>query len=266
MTSENAIEIQNATVIYDANRTALQNISWRVQRGDRYFILGANGAGKTTLVKLLLGYTWPRYGADVRVLGKRFGEVNLLELRKSIAWVSPFIHQYTCNPNLTACELVLSGEDATLGTYFRDVTPEQTAKAEALLALLHCESLLHQRVATLSSGEQVKVLIARALASQPQLMILDEPNVYMDISGREFLLKTIAELAQTHPDLTIVFITQRIEDILPLFTHGMILKQGQILADGLREDVLTEANLKAAFEMDLQLIRTDSGRYWTVIN
>ncbi|MDO4628344.1 MAG: ATP-binding cassette domain-containing protein [Planctomycetia bacterium] len=258
------IDIQNASVIYET-KTALNQISWSVQKGERYFILGANGAGKTTLVKMLLGYIWPRYGAKISVLGEEYGKVCLAELRKRIAWVSPFVHQFTHNPNLTACEMVLSGRDATLGVYFQDVTEEDRQEAEKMLALLNAEKLMDQKLPTLSSGEQVKVLIARALMTNPELMILDEPNVYMDVSGREFLLKTIEKLAQDRPDLTIVFITQRIEDILPIFTHGMILKNGEILVDGPRGEVLTEKNLKRAFDMDLKLVETHSGRFWTVI-
>lgn len=258
------IDIQNASVIYET-KTALNQISWSVQKGERYFILGANGAGKTTLVKMLLGYIWPRYGAKISVLGEEYGKVCLAELRKRIAWVSPFVHQFTHNPNLTACEMVLSGRDATLGVYFQDVTEEDRQEAEKMLALLNAEKLMDQKLPTLSSGEQVKILIARALMTHPELMILDEPNVYMDVSGREFLLKTIEKLAKDRPDLTIVFITQRIEDILPIFTHGMILKNGEILVDGPRGEVLTEENLQRAFEMDLKLVETHSGRFWTVI-
>ncbi len=257
------IEIQNASVIYGP-KTALNNISWSVEKGERYFILGANGAGKTTLVKMLLGYVWPRFGANVSVLGKKFGTVNLMELRKKIAWVSPFANQFLNNPDLTACDVVISGKDSTLG-FFRKVTPDEEKKAKELLDLLGAGELLHQNITTLSSGEQVKVLIARALMTEPELMILDEPSVYMDISGREFLLKTIEKLALNRPDLTFVFITQRIEDILPIFTHGMILKQGKILVNGLREDVLTEENLNAAYDMKLKLVKSHSGRYWTVI-
>jgi iron complex transport system ATP-binding protein len=109
------------------------------------------------------------------------------------------------------------------------------------------------------------VLIARALMTNPELMILDEPSVYLDIAGREFLLHTIAELASTHPELTIIFITQRIEDILPEFTRGMILRQGQIQAYGERDEVLTEQNLRDAFELDIRLIRARNGRLWSVI-
>lgn len=257
------IEIENASVIY-GSKTALNNISWSVEKGERYFILGANGAGKTTLVKMLLGYVWPRFGANVSILGKKFGTVNLMELRKKIAWVSPFVYQYMNNAELTACDVVLSGKDATLG-FFRKISEEEEAKALEMLNFLGAGSLLHQSVTTLSSGEQVKVLIARALMTEPELMILDEPSVYMDVAGREFLLKTIENLANDRPDLTIIFITQRIEDILPIFTHGMILKQGNIIVNGLREDVLTEENLNAAYNMKLKLVKTHSGRYWTVI-
>ena len=96
-------------------------------------------------------------------------------------------------------------------------------------------------------------------------MILDEPSVYLDLAGREFLLKTIEELAETSPDLTIVFITQRIEDILPVFNRGMMLKSGEIVAHGSRDEGLTEENLKDAFGLDIQLIKTEKGRLWTVI-
>ena len=130
---------------------------------------------------------------------------------------------------------------------------------------LKAEHLMDRPVVAMSSGEQVKVLIARALMTNPELMILDEPSVYLDLAGREFLLKTIEELAATRPDLTMIFITQRIEDILPVFDCGMILKSGEIVARGSRDEVLTEENLKNAFDLDIQLIRTDKGRLWTVI-
>ena len=258
----NVIDIQNASVIFE-KREILRDISWRVEAGARYFILGANGAGKTTLVRMLLGYLWPRYGAKISVLGETYGNVNLQELRKRIAWVSPFVHQWTQNPKLTGEELVVSGLDSSIGM-FRDITSEEHARAQALLELLHAGYLMTLKVRTMSSGEQVKVLIARALISNPELMILDEPNVFLDIRGREFLLGTIRDLAESRPDLTILFITQRTEDILPIFTHGMILKQGQILADGLREDVLTEENLCRAYDMNLRLIPTDAGRMYLI--
>ena len=260
---ENIIKVEKATV-YLSGREILHGINWQVKRGERCFILGANGAGKTTLVRMLMGYAWPLFGATVEVLGKRFGTVNLQELRKRIAWVSPLMHQWLGDRDWTGREMVLSGPDATIGLY-REATREEEARASSLMRKLRAEHLMERTVATMSSGEQVKVLIARALMTQPELMILDEPSVYLDIAGREFLLNTIAELAATHPELTIIFITQRIEDILPAFNRGMILRQGEIQAYGSRDDVLTEANLRAAFDLDIRLIRARNGRLWSVI-
>ena len=260
---ENIINVEKATV-YLSGREILHSINWQVQKGERCFILGANGAGKTTLVRMLLGYAWPLFGATVEVLGRRFGTVNLQELRKRIAWVSPLMHQWLGDREWTGREMVLSGPDATIGLY-RDPTPAEEEQAASLMRKLHAEHLMERTVATMSSGEQVKVLIARALMTNPELMILDEPSVYLDIAGREFLLSTIAELATTHPELTIIFITQRIEDILPEFNRGMILRQGNILSYGLRDEVLTEQNLRSAFELDIRLIKARNGRLWTVI-
>lgn len=258
-----AINVEKADV-YLGGRQILHDINWQVRRGERCFILGANGAGKTTLVRMLMGYAWPLFGAKVEVLGKRFGEVNLQELRRRIAWVSPLMHQWLGDRQWTGREMVLSGPDATIGL-FRTPTPEEEGQAARLMESLRAAHLMDRPVHTMSSGEQVKVLIARALMTQPELMILDEPSVYLDIAGREFLLNTIAELAATHPQLTIVFITQRIEDILPEFSRGMILRQGSILAHGDREAVLTETALRRAFDLDIRLIHARNGRLWTVI-
>ena len=259
----NVIKVENATVFL-TGREILHNISWQVRKGERCFILGANGAGKTTLVRMLMGYAWPLFGATVEVLGHRFGTVNLQELRKRIAWVSPLMHQWLGDREWTGREMVLSGPDATIGLY-RAPSPAEEAQAAELMRKLRAEHLMERTVATMSSGEQVKVLIARALMTNPELMILDEPSFYLDIAGREFLLHTIEELAATHPQLTIIFITQRIEDILPAFARGMILRQGQIQAYGERDEVLTEQNLRDAFELDIRLIRARNGRLWSVI-
>lgn len=258
-----AISVKNVNVRLD-NRQILTDVNWDVEDGARYFILGANGAGKTTLVKVLMGYQWPRFGAEVNILGHRYGEIPLQDLRKSIAWVSPAIYHWLNNPKWTGVELVVSGLEASIGLY-RTITDEERAQAQKLLDLLRAGHLIDQPFQTMSSGEQVKVLIARALMTHPKLMILDEPSVYLDITGREFLLDTIKSLANSRPDLTIVFITQRIEDILPVFDRGMILKGGQILASGHRDDVLTEENLKRAFDFDIRLVKTKTGRFWTVI-
>ena len=128
------------------------------------------------------------------------------------------------------------------------------------------EHLADQQIFTMSSGEQVKILIMRALLTKPELMILDEPSVYLDMPGREFLLGEIEKMAAEMPELTIIFITQRIEDILSVFDEGMILKSGNIMCRGKREDVLTEDNLSSIFDLPIKLIKNPSGRYWAILN
>lgn len=179
-----AVNVENARV-YLGGHEILHNISWQVQRGERCFILGANGAGKTTLVKVLMGFAWPLFGARVQVLGKTFGHVNLLELRKSIAWVSPFMHKWLEDGSWNGRDMVLSGPDGTIGL-LREPTPEEEEKAAGIMKSLKAEHLIDRPVVAMSSGEQVKVLIARALMTNPELMILDEPSVYLDLAGREF--------------------------------------------------------------------------------
>ena len=259
----NAVEIENATVFL-GGREILHDLSWTVGRGERCFILGANGAGKTTLIKMLLGYAWPIYGAHVSVLGGKFGETNLVELRKRIAWVSPFMHQLT-DTEWTGMEMVLSGLDGTLGL-FRKALPGEVDRALKFMKRFRCEKLADQSVFTMSSGEQMKIMLTRALLPRPELLILDEPSVFLDLPGREFLLAEIAAVAEELPELTIIFVTQRTEDILPLFDRGMIMKGGRIMCRGGRREVLSEANLREAFGVPVRIVNNRSGRVWAVLD
>ena len=263
MSEQTAIRVEGARV-YLSGREVLHDINWTVRRGERCFILGANGAGKTTLVRMLLGYAWPLFGAKVEVLGHRFGSVNLQQLRRRIAWISPLMHRWLGDREWTGLEITLSGPDGTIGL-FRQPQEREVQRAGELLSALRAEYLADRTVVTMSSGEQVKVLIALALMTDPELMILDEPSVFLDIAGREFLLRTIEELATQRPELTLLFITQRIEDILPVFNRGLILREGRILAHGAREEVLTESNLRHAFDMPIRLLRGEGGRLWAVM-
>ncbi len=262
MSTELAINIQNANVRL-GGRDIIHNMNWQVKKGDRCFILGANGAGKTTLVKTMMGYAWPRFGATVEVLGNRFGQTNLVELRKKIAWVSPFMNQFTSTDN-TGLEMVLSGFDGTLGLT-REATSDEVDTAKALMERFRCAHLVDQQIFTMSSGEQVKIMIARALLTKPEMVILDEPSVYLDMAGREFLLEEIRQIAEKLPDVTIIFITQRIEDILPIFREGMILANGKIVEYGDRDTVLREEVLSAAYGMPIKLWKNKSGRYWAML-
>ncbi len=262
MVKETAIRLEHASVFL-GGREIIHDLNWEVEKGGRCFILGANGAGKTTLVKTLMGYAWPKFGAKVEVLGHRFGETNLVELRKRIAWVSPCMQQFT-ETDWTGLEMVLSGIDATLGL-FRKPLPAEVKQAKELMERFRCAHLADQQTFTMSSGEQVKILIARALLTKPDLVVLDEPSVYLDMAGREFLLGEIEHIANTLSETTIIFITQRIEDILPVFDQGLILAHGQIVCSGKRSEILDEAHLSSAFGMPIKLIQNRKGRFWAVL-
>lgn len=257
-----AINIENAKVSIKG-KEILPNINWKVKSGAKYFILGANGSGKTTLVKTILGYIWANYGAQIEVLGEKFWHTDINELRKSIAWISPFI-QKTIEPNTTGVDMVLSGKTGTLG-FFRSADEYELKQVENILEKLNGLHLANKDFSEMSSGEQMKILVARALNSNPKLMILDEPSVYLDITERENFLKIIDNLAKTQKELTIIFITQRIEDILPSFYEGMILKSGEIIFEGKRDEILTPKILKEAFNVDINLIKTKNGRLWSIV-
>lgn len=260
---KNIIRIRNANVMLDC-QPILKDINWELDEGGHCFILGMNGAGKTTLVRLIMGLVWPVFGAEVSVLGSTFGNCNLTEVRKKISWVSPYLQQWTSS-QWTILQVVLSGLDGTIGLY--ESHPESdTEKAMNLLKQLSCDSVADHPYDKISTGQQTKALIARALISNPELLILDEPYGHLDMKAREFLMETIEKIAEKPDAPSIVFITQRIEEISPFLNRGMIMKDGRIFASGDKKDVLTEEQLEKAFDLKIKLHKTQTGRYWPVVH
>ena len=255
-----AINIKNASVFKDDDEI-LKNISFSVKMGSKCFILGANGAGKTTLVKLILGYIWAKWGASVEVLGQTFGKCDINKLREDIAWVSPYIIQNVKGNN--GVDMVLSGKTGTLG-FWRQASDNELDEARNVFEKYDAIHLANKDFDKMSSGEQVKILILRALYNKPKLMILDEPTAFLDISQREFLLKTVDEIAKSNPDLTILFISQNISDILPVFNYGFILKNGEMLYEGKREEIIREDVLKNTFGVDVEIIKTPNDRVYLI--
>jgi len=259
MSNDLVIDIAGATVRY-GKEEALHDFNWQVNRGEHWFILGPNGAGKTTLVKLLMGLKWPLFGGKVSVLGHLYGEANLFEVRKKIAWVSPFLLKWT-SAQATALEVVMSGLDGTIGMH-REPTAADTERALAQMHDLHCDQVAEHAFDDISSGEQIKVLLGRAMIASPELLILDEACVHLDMRTREHVLSHIRDLAARPDAPTILFITHRTEDLIKTFSRGMLLKNGTMLASGNREEILTEKNLSDTFEMPLKLHQVLDGRFW----
>lgn len=258
---DSVLRIKNADVFLEREQI-LYSIDWEIMKGEHWFVLGANGAGKTTLVRVILGLTWPRFGAEVCVLGNVYGKCNLFDVRKKISWVSPFLQNWTA-PKWNVREVVLSGLDGTVGLYNKH-SEEETEKALYIMKELGCLKIAEHNYDRISSGEQIKALIARALISSPELVILDEPFVHLDMKSREFLMESINSLAARENAPSMIFITQRIEDISPVFQNGMIMKNGRIIERGQRDETLSEDAVFKAFDMKVKLHKSESGRYWPV--
>lgn len=259
---EKIISIRNASLVLDGHEI-LSDISWDVRRGENWFILGANGAGKTSLTRMLLGLVWPRYGAEISVLGNRFGNCDIFEIRRKIAWISPFLQNWTSS-RWTAQEVVLSGIDGTIGLY-RKTSAEERKKALEVMESLDSAKFAGRPFEFLSSGEQIKVLIARSMMTKPSIMILDEACVHLDLKSREFLLESIDSFVRKPDSPSVLFVTQRIEEILPVFNMGLVIKDGRILSAGPRKEILSDSVLRKAFGIPLKLHHSNHGRIWITL-
>src|SRR5262249_42630785 len=200
-------------------------------------ILGPNGSGKSTLARILSGYIWPTAG-DVIIDGHRFGETDLNELRHSVRLVQS-AGPYDVDPELTAREVVMTGMFGTIGL-FDATTDEDSAHAEQLLVRVGLAAVKDSRYATLSSGERVRALIARALMHRPTLLLLDEPTAGLDILAREQVLATVQAMLTDPADApTVVMITHHVEELPPATSLVLLLDQGKIAGAGTPEQVLT---------------------------
>ena len=230
----------------------LQDISWQVERGEHWVILGLNGSGKTSILNLLNAYTFPTRGS-MNVLGLEFGKTYLAErLRKKIGYVSSALQQ-KFHPGDNAFEVVLSGAFASISLY-DNPTDKMRKKAVQLLEELGCISYANREYETLSQGEKQRVLIARALMADPSLLILDEPTSGLDFIAREQLLESVEDLAKKQDAPTIIYVTHHVEEILPVFNKTLLLKEGQVFASGDTRTMIASEKLSNFFELPVDVI------------
>lgn len=240
---EKVIHMENVSWICDG-RHILRNINWEVNPGEHWAIIGLNGSGKTTLLNMINGYLWPSTG-QISVLGRRFGDCDVRELRKSIGLVSSSLQEklYTTE---TVEEIILSGRFATIGLYDRP-DRKNIKQARSIMEQLGCASLSKQLYGTLSQGEKQRVLIARALMSFPEILILDEPCTALDIFAREQLLSNLEHIDRMDSKPTLIYVSHHIEEIVPIISHALLLRHGKIHSSGKTGDVLTRSNLSDFF-------------------
>ncbi|MBL9187623.1 MAG: ABC transporter ATP-binding protein [Opitutaceae bacterium] len=233
--------------------TILHDVAWRVARGEHWAVLGANGSGKTSLLKALTGFLSPTAG-EFSVLGQRYGASDWRELRLKIGVVTSAFAM-SIPPSEVALDTVISGKYAQLDLWHR-VTRADRAAGLRLLKLSGLSRLAAREWAYLSQGERQRVLIARALMAKPRLLILDEPCAGLDPVAREVFLQFIEALARRKNSPALVLVTHHVEEIMPAFTHALLLREGRVLAAGPRQRVLTSARLSQAFGARLRLGRT----------
>lgn len=231
------------------NKHLLKNISWTVNENEHWCLLGLNGSGKTTLLNVITGYLWPTEG-EVEVLGNKFGETSIPELRKKIGWVSSSLHKEMHND--TVLSIILSGKFASIGLY-DEVSDEDLHKAGELMEFMDCSHLQNVTFQTLSQGEQQRVLIARALMSSPKLLLLDEPCSGLDIIQKEKVLHHIEKLASKPDGPTLIYVTHHLDEILPVFTHTLLLREGTVFQSGRTDQILTENTLSNFYNQPVSL-------------
>lgn len=225
-------------------KTILSDISWKVTKGEHWAVLGLNGSGKTTLLNMINGYIWPTTG-KVCVLDQPFGKTDIRELRKSIGWVSSSL-QERMKGTAYAEDIVVSGKYASIGLY-EDPPQTDFQKAAQIMEQVGCRHLEGRTYQTCSQGERQKLLIARGLMAEPALLILDEPTNGLDFISREDLMSSINQLAMQKDAPTIIFVTHHIEEILPVFSHTLLLQNGSVFDHGESRKVLTSEQLSHFF-------------------
>ncbi|MGH3794965.1 MAG: ABC transporter ATP-binding protein [Pseudonocardiaceae bacterium] len=231
----------------------LKKIDWRMELDEKWVVLGPNGAGKTTLLRLAAAELHPSSGV-VHLLGERLGRTDVFELRTRIGFSSAALASRIPSDEVVS-DLVVSAGYAVLGRWREHYEQVDTARADDLLTAMGVASFAGRRFGTLSEGERKRVLIARALMTDPELLLLDEPAAGLDLGGREDLLARLAALAADPDAPAIVLVTHHVEEIPPGFTHAMLLREGSVVAQGLLDTVLTQDNLSTTFGTDLVLQR-----------
>ncbi|MFW0791969.1 ABC transporter ATP-binding protein [Gordonia sp. CPCC 205333] len=252
------IDLRDVSVVRDG-RALVGPLSWQVELDERWVILGPNGAGKTTLLSIAAGRLHPTSGT-VRLLDERLGSAELRELSLRIGVSSPALAARIPDDEVVS-DVVISAGYAVIGRWRERYDDIDRGQAIDTLESMGAEHLAGRRFGTLSEGERKRVLIARALMTDPELLLFDEPAAGLDLGGREELVERLGRLAQDPDAPATVLITHHVEEIPEGFTHAMLLAEGTVVAQGLLDDVLTAQNLSTAFSQRIALDRID-GRFF----
>ncbi len=237
----------------------LDSVRWNVEADERWVILGPNGAGKTTMLQIAGAQMHPTTGR-AHVLGGRLGAVSLAEIRPLIGMSSSALASRV-SPLEKVLDVVVSAGYGVLGRWRERYDELDFDRARELLDSMGVSAMSERAYGTLSEGERKRVLAARALMSDPELLLLDEPAAGLDLGGREDLLARLSVLAEDPAAPATVLVTHHVEEIPPLFSHVMLLREGRMVASGPVAEALTADALSETFGMTLEL-QNMHGRYF----
>jgi len=251
------IAVDGASVVRGGSYL-IRDITWQVELDERWVVLGPNGAGKSTLLNLATGNLFPTRGT-VDVLGERLGRVDVGELRTRSGLRAAAVGE-RIPAEETVRDVVVTASWGVTGRWRERYDTADERRADALLNQWGMAALADRRYGTLSEGERKRTQIARALMTDPELLLLDEPAAGLDLGGREDLLRRLSELAGDPDAPAMVLVTHHVEEIPPGFTHALLLREGGVVAQGLLRSTVTSENLSAAFGLALR-VRFANGRF-----
>ncbi|QGX01119.1 ABC transporter ATP-binding protein [Streptococcus ruminicola] len=241
------------------NKKLLNNVTWQVNKGEHWAILGLNGSGKTSLLKLITAEYWTSQGS-VEVLGNKFGGTDISNMRTKIGIVGSFIAE-RLSPHMLAEKIVLTGKYKS-SILYTEYGEKELEEARQMLISIGGEHLLGRIYASLSQGEKQLLLIARSLMEEPEILILDEATSGLDLFAREKLLTQIEQITSLPNAPTIIYVTHHAEEITRSFTHVLLLKKGQIIAEGPKNEVLTETILSDFYDQKVSIVPLGDDRIY----
>lgn len=233
------------------NKKLLNNVTWQVNKGEHWAILGLNGSGKTSLLKLITAEYWTSQ-SSMEVLGNQFGSTDISNIRTKIGIVGSFIAE-RLSPHMLAEKIVLTGKYKS-SILYTEYGEKELEEARQMLISIGGEHLLGRIYASLSQGEKQLLLIARSLMESPEILILDEATSGLDLFAREKLLTQIEQITSLPNAPTIIYVTHHAEEITRSFTHVLLLKKGNIIAKGPKNEVLTEEILSDFYDQPVSIV------------
>lgn len=238
----------------------LKDITWKVNPGENWVILGLNGSGKSSLLKLILAEEWKTSG-EITVLNTQFGNGEIPKLRKRISVVGSFIAE-RFQPNIKAENLVYTGKFNSSMLY-KPYTDQELDEARQLLRQMGAKSLIGRNYASLSQGEKQVLLIARSLILKPELLILDEATNGLDLFAKEKLLKQLQQINQLKTAPTLIYISHHPDEITDIFTHLLLLREGKVIQSGKKENLLNEKILTGFYQEKVEVHRFEQ-KYFVI--